>query len=93
MWGVKMNLLTLVNLIEKHNALAELIGQKKMYILFDGFYRLYTKEDTIRLITENCLNSVTLLNNEIIQRPSINCKRLFTVSDDGFDYEIIIFNE
>ena len=84
-----MTLYKLMEMVEQYNALAELLGNKKVYVRFDGFERFITKFQAIDYIERNYLNRVEILSSPMLQGDKRN---EFTICDDGFTYEVIIFN-
>lgn len=85
-----MNLFKLMEMVQHYNALAELLGNKKVYVRFDGFERFKTKFEAIDYIERNYLNRVEILSKPMLQGDKTN---EFTITDDGFTYEVNVFNE
>lgn len=84
-----MTLYGLMEKVEHYNKLAEILGNKKVYVRFDGFERFTNRKDAINHIERNYLNRVEILGSEMLQGDKPN---EFTISDEGFNYEVIIFN-
>lgn len=85
-----MTLYGLMEKVEHYNKIAEILGNKKVYVRFDGFERFTNRKEAINHIERNYLNRVEILGSEMLQTDKRN---EFTVADDGFTYEVILFNE
>lgn len=86
-----MNLKQLMEKVEHYNEIAEMIKTQKIYVRFDGFHRVSTKKEMVQLIETNYLNHIEILESEMLIGADAP-KNEFAVCDDGFEYEVIVFN-